>query len=268
VKGELSEPPTWVPERLVGVATATRTAPLVVECSHELPDGTIDRATFVVKARGVPNVDDLSTFREFAGSLLASALSIDVAEPAFIDVDDVFVAAVAPLPVVASRPIKAGRCFGCRHLGTGLDVPGPATVYDEELRMSAARLFGFDLAFQNSDRLPENPNCVLARGRVVAFDFERAFEFLWRGGKPAPATEPAQLWVAKRHVLRPALRKDRAPLLEFASDLQKFDVRMLLSATEWMPASWHLPLKKIATHIEAIHAGIDTFRDSLVSAAA
>jgi hypothetical protein len=263
----LIEPAAWTPERVDSTIDQGRTQPLVVECSS----ASGERGLFVAKPMGFPEVTAKTALREVFGSLLARELGVDVPTPAFIDIDAAFVDATRRLPVLSGREMKPGRCFGSAFLGRGLASPTLDTRFDSDaLKDSAARLYGFDLTFQNSDRLPKNPNCVLYRDRVVAFDFERAFEFLWRPAPPGNAVtacRPDQLWIARRHLLYGPVSRHRDRLLPFLDDLAKLPGPLVESALDWMPAQWHHDGKKIAAHLKAIHADFDAFRNNLLGAA-
>jgi hypothetical protein len=52
----------------------------------------------------------------------------------------------------------------------------------------AARIYAYDLITQNPDRRADNPNCGSYNGRLVAYDFEMAFSFLY--AIPGTAGEP------------------------------------------------------------------------------
>jgi hypothetical protein len=132
---------------------------------------------------------------------------------------------------------------------------------------SAVRVFGFDMAFQNCDRQSDNPNCLIHDGVVVAFDFERAFEFLgWRkGGEPISPLWPNMLWGARKHVLYRVAVKHRGKLDAFVNDLGALDSRAFDTATLLLPSDWSLHAKSIISHVQQIQVGLTTFRNNLLS---
>lgn len=202
------------------------------------------------------------------GTVLAGSLGIVVPEPALVDVDAKFVATTSS--IADERPIKVGTCFGSKYISPGMHTPTPETRFDTpELIDSAVRIYGFDLTFQNMDRHPEKVNCGLHQGRIVAFDFERAFEFTgWRaGGDQIPACCPNQLWIARKHIFRNVVSKHRNILDEFAKDIAAFDVGALERALNWMPGRWNLGAKLIIRHVRSIQQGFPDFRENLLGAA-
>jgi len=209
--------------------------------------------------------------RETLGTVLARSLGVHVPDPALITIDRAFVAANEHISALGKRRMKAGLCFGSRFLGKELPTPGQDTRFDtESLIDSAVKIYGFDLAFQNCDRQPANPNCLIKDGHVVAFDFERAFEFLgWRkGAEIIPALYPNRMWGARTHVLYWVACKQRAKINAFVDTLGAFDSKAFDAALLSLPSDWSVPAKAIIRHVREMQDGLPGFRDNLLGVAA
>lgn len=263
-------PRQWIAERLDSPFIGSgRSQPVVLECSPLAGAGPSD--LFVVKPLGFPEVSTMTCIHETLGTMMARALGVRVADPALIQIDKAFVAATKHLNALGTRRMRAGLCFGSRFLGRGHVVPGQDTRFDtEDLIESAVRIYGFDIAFQNCDRLPTNPNCLIKDGNIVAFDFERAFEFTgWRkGGDSVPALQPNMFWGAKKHIFYPVVSRQRGRLNSFIDDLGAFDSKAFDAAVLSLPADWSLQAKRIIAHVREIQNGLTTFRDNLLGVAA
>jgi hypothetical protein len=238
-----------------------------LECSP-INGGT--PALFVVKPLGFPSVTPMTCFRETLGTILARSLGVRVPDPGLINIDKAFVNSIEQVHALGERRMEPGLCFGSRYLGRGLYAPTANTRFDtDEMIDSAVRVFGFDLAFQNCDRQPTNPNCLIKDDAIVAFDFERSFEFTgWRkGGDIVPACYPNLLWGAKTHVFFRVASKQRARLGSFVDTLGAFDSTSLDTALLSLPSDWGMNARRIIQHVQEIQSGLETFRGNLLGVA-
>ncbi len=265
--GVVDVPLDWIAERLDTPSIGGRCEAVVLECS---PMNGGYPALFVVKPLGFPNVTETTCFRETLGTMLARALGLYVPDPGLINIDRAFVASIEHLEELGTRRMKVGMCFGSLFLGKGIPVPTPETRFDtDEMIDSAVRIYGFDLTFQNYDRQPLRPNCLIKNDRIVAFDFERAFEFTgWRKGADIiPACCPNLLPGARTHIFYRIASKQRARLNAFIDDVGALDCVALSSALLSLPANWSVNAKRIIHHVLEIQNDLDVFRNNLLGAA-
>jgi len=178
--------PTYDAFRLVRPIGNGRTRPLLIEC-ESTDDSGVPISEFVVKAPGLPEVEDYGLFAECLGYLLAPEFDVVVSQPALIRITDDFVHAVNPVLRSEGLSLKAGIGFGSEYLGSGLVPVSADMTLDAEQLSAAFNLYCYDLLIQNPDRLERNPNCLVKEGRIIAFDFNLAFTFLMLiGGNDEP----------------------------------------------------------------------------------
>src|SRR5690349_10893886 len=98
-----------------------RTRPLVLGCSPELtasessgPDPQQEQRIAVVKAMGLPEVNQWNLFNELCGNRLARKLGIETPEPLLINISQEFVDALSSLFNIEYKP-HAGLAVGCEY---------------------------------------------------------------------------------------------------------------------------------------------------------
>lgn len=195
---------TYEATRFVKVLESGRTRPVLLEC--ELADDSgVSVGSFVVKAMGLPEVEEYGLFAETLGYLIAAELDIETPKPVLVRLSDEFVAAVNPVLRSHGLSLQPGGGFGSEHLGSGLISASADMHLDAEQSEAALKIFCYDLLIQNIDRLERNPNCLLKNGRIIAFDFNVAFSFLLLIGKADEPWEVSKHQSENRHLFYRAL---------------------------------------------------------------
>ncbi len=162
----------------------------------------------VTKALGLPEVTETSLFAEYFGSTLAIEFGIDAPRAVLVDLSpELLAASEAQLAAWRVQP-RAGRAVGLEQRRGLLPLDRFTPIKTDIEIAEAARIYAYDLITQNPDRRTDNPNCGSYGGRLVAYDFEMAFSFLYAipgtGGEP---WEVARLPFVANHIFRGRLSR-------------------------------------------------------------
>lgn len=112
---------------------------------------------------------------EAVTAMLAADLDLPIPEPALVQVDDEFIATVTD-PVVANLARDSSRVvFGSTKLPSGFATWPVGKSIPHALAAMALEIFAFDALIQNSDRRPDNPNCLCDGKNFAIYDHELAF---------------------------------------------------------------------------------------------
>ena len=204
----------WEARRIDKILDAGRTHPLVVECVGPQPENTI-RRSFIVKALALPEIKEASLGFELMGNLLARQLEVDTPEPILVRLSSAFVEASRIVleghPDLAGKGAKLlpGYGAGCEFLSPGFSTIMRDTYLTDNELTQAARIYVFDILAQNPDRSFEGgqrPNCAHFGQRLIAYDFELAFSFVYLIFNPDKAWEVAKHGIGTKHVFYRPLR--------------------------------------------------------------
>lgn len=185
----------WTAISLIDQLREGRTQPMLMECVRE------DQfAQKVVKAVGLPEVDQRTLLCELLGNWTARALGAITAEPCLVDIP----LRLAQLLDERYRlPIAAGWAVGCEYLTHGT-VWKSVKRLSESQRAEAFRLFVADMLAQNPDRRDDKPNCGFTnRGELWAYDFDLCFAHCF---VPLLGESNGLEQLAQRHLLYPFLK--------------------------------------------------------------
>ncbi|MBK9162893.1 MAG: hypothetical protein IPM21_03135 [Acidobacteria bacterium] len=132
----------------------------MVECELADDSGVLV-GSFVVKALGLPEVEEYGLFAETLGYLVAAELEIETPKPALVRLSNEFVAAVNPVLRPHGLTLQPGIGFGSEHLGSGLIAASSDQHLNAEQTDAALKIFCYDRLIQNVDRQERNPNCLI-----------------------------------------------------------------------------------------------------------
>ncbi|HBR57818.1 MAG TPA: hypothetical protein DEA22_10185 [Blastocatellia bacterium] len=243
--------PTYDAVRFLKVLESGRTRPVLLECELTDDEG-VSVGTFVVKAPGLPEVEDYGLFAETLGYLVAAELGIETPNAVLVRIDDSFVAAVNPVLQRQELVLQPGLGFGSEHLGSGL-IPATADKYLNAEQIEAAlKIFCYDLLIHNYDRLETNPNCLIKGGRIVAFDYNAAFSFLLAIGNVNEPWEVSKHQIAEKHLFYRALKGKEIDFKPFIQAVNDLSVQRLNAVLEEIPFGGGRWNDNIHEHFEAI----------------
>jgi len=255
----------WEAEALEDVMKG-RTRPLALRCVRSIPasdpnadededrDQPPETQTLIVKAPGHPEVTRTSLFCELFGNLLARELGVETPAPALVNLSGEIVGQLNPTLSAYNIQLVPGLAAGCKYLKGGLVSPVPLVELSLEELAAAVRLYAFDMVAQNPDRRPEKPNCALLGGRLIAYDFEMAFSFIYALGKQPPPWQVSKLSMGPRHLFYPRLRRqahavDWGP---FISDLARLKAGRINELLDEVPSEWREHANTVRKHLSAI----------------
>lgn len=135
----------------------------------------------------------------------------------------------------AKRPV-----FGSTFV-PGLVPPMPNETLSVDVRLAAAELIAFDVLTHNSDRRRTNPNVLVSRTQVVAFDHGDAFAFLLPliGSPDDPERAPLLNEVVKDHIFGQSFSsRTRVSFQRFRDALLDLDDGFFDALGRATPAAW------------------------------
>lgn len=220
----------------------------------------------IVKMLGLPEITDQSLFSEFFGNQLASRFGIDTPAVHLIEIDHDLLSAnrsfleevgISPRPGLA---VGSEQRRGMAPLSSQFPIKGQPEIDD------AARIFAFDLLVQNPDRRVDNHNCANYRGRLVAFDFEMAFSFLYPIVGAVEPWEVSRLPFVRRHVFREPLatasRQGKIVWTSIRDDLHRID-SAVDDLASYVPEKWRHFSQRVVEHVHAVCAHQNDFEQQL-----
>jgi hypothetical protein len=162
------------------------------------------------------------------------------------------------------RGVWPGQAVGVHFLRGLAPVNRILPVKGEAELADAVQIYAFDMLIQNPDRRGDNPNCGNFRGRLVAYDHEMAFSFLYPivgGGEPWEVPS-----FARRHIFHPPLA-----VAARNSGVDWQPVRRAIVAlgervngiAQFVPAPWRSHAEKVTTHVQGVVGRAATFEDQL-----
>jgi hypothetical protein len=265
----------WEAETLLEVFDAGRTHPLVLDCGRagetpptivtpsSPPPGAPARQRLVAKVIGLPEVRPASLGHELFGNLLARELGIDTPRPALVDLTLVVAAALTTslrrsYPALSEITLQPGLGAACQYIRPLRPVVPGAHLTPGE-RAQAAALYAFDLMAQNPDRRADKPNCALNQERLIAFDFESAFSFVYVIGNPGEPWEVSKHGIAIKHLFHQALRGTSVEWTAFLDSLERTTKQRLCELADAVPLTWRSTLPKILDHLDGVKANRKEF---------
>ncbi len=227
-----------------------RTCPMVIECEQSVPEDQDTLETnnneiilprlMVVKALGLPEVEERNLFCEFVGNLLARELGLFTPSPALITISQEFATAVNGVAKQELLPInlQAGVGVGGEYLHPLRPLTPKPILTEEEINQAAA-IYAYDLLIQNPDRRSDKHNCVFYEDGLLAFDFELGFSFLLPIlGDKKEAWQVSQHGINQTHLFRPTLRNKAIEWRPFIGKLEALCQNNLEMVLSQLPEKW------------------------------
>jgi hypothetical protein len=240
----------WEAVRFERVMAAGRTRPLLLECSRET-SAQRERARFVTKAIGLPEVQPFSLAHEFLGSRLAIMYGLAAPAAHIVSISDAFIAAAEPdLAGVGLHP-KSGLAVGTEFIPDLMPFPVPVRLAEDEV-VGAAEVYVFDLMTQNPDRSAASPNCGRAGQRVVPYDFETAFSFRFALSR-VDAWRVAGLPFPKKHLFYGAIKRFEVDWRAVFGRFRSVSLASLADACSTIPDAWTDIGREVHAHLTSVH---------------
>jgi len=159
-----------IASRLERKMSKGRTSPCLITCERDQED-----IELVVKFSAGCFEKEKNLVIEAIAAMLGADLGLPVPEPFLVEVDDAFINSVGSPELQQLIQASNRLAFGSRKLPDGFAVWPHNGRVPAALTQTAAEVFVFDAIIVNSDRRPENPNCLHTGEAVSIFDHELSF---------------------------------------------------------------------------------------------
>lgn len=175
---------------------------------------------------------------EWVAAALAARLGILAARPYQVVITKEFAESIKSAKFKDIALASLGKTFGSRFQAAPF-TQLPAQMSPEQ-RGAAELLLAFDIYVHNYDRRHGNPNVLVSRDRLFAFDHGEAFSFLYvlfRNHETDPLLE-----VLEKHALctKQWLRCGRCNLAEFRVRLAGLTDEVFTTIVEATPPEWQV----------------------------
>jgi hypothetical protein len=243
-----------------------RTKPCLVECE----DTNGDSFELVVKCSAGCMQNEENLVLEAIAAMLAADLGLPVPEPFLVEIDAEFIALI-PDDQTEIRKNFQDSCkyaFGSRFLPQGFAVWPTGEQVPEHLTNEAAEIFVFDAIIVNSDRRPENPNCLWSGKEVAIFDHELTFAqkqvLFWKA--PWEIGGFDQMDSKERHIFaRPYFKKLPDDLQRFVAAWEGLPQNRFVQYGNALPAEWvgdGVRLSEVIKYLEEARTNIQIIVDN------
>ena len=178
---------------------------------------------------------------EWFAAALGRLLGVDVEDPYEVVVTSAFAESLEePWRAVALRSL--GSAFGSGFRGAPYTQWTRGQRVPMELRPAAVELVAFDVLIHNVDRRVENPNLLVSREKVLAFDHGDAFAFVWPIlAAPDPAIDSLPT-VVDNHVFSKLLARKIPSLDRFREAVRNITDEVLEAVGQATPPAWQVGL--------------------------
>jgi hypothetical protein len=255
----------WQADYFEKVLMSGRTQPLVLGCSPELtasesssPASQQAQRIFVVKAIGLPEVNQWNLFNELCGNRLARRLGIETPEPSLVNISQEFIDALSSLSSIEHRP-QAGLAVGCEYFKGGFATPVIHSSLTMEEATQATSIYAYDLLVQNPDRRTGRPNCAFHGKRIIAYDFEMSFSFLFAILQKGEPWQVSLHGLAQDHFFRGYISKHEVNWRPFISAVRLLDDAQFKEVFEDIPNSWEPWAERVRDHVMSVAMNSDQF---------
>lgn len=197
--------------------------------------------------------------REALSAFFAADLGLHVPEPLLVEVPPQFTAGPA-YPVHSAFIAKSCKyAFGSTKLAAGYQIVSPAHPVHGPMIQKAAEIFVFDTFTANSDRGPQNPNCLMQGDFVSIIDHELAFLMrsilFWTdpwtkgGGEALSSVDKHVFWI---HVRKQKIDFDRMKKCLELIDDARLNSYLAALPDEWLAGQGNVIASEIVSYIREL----------------
>jgi hypothetical protein len=238
--------------------TSGRTWPSLITCERNGGEEVELIAKFAACCDRGPS----SLIAEAVAASLAVDLGLPVSEPVVVGFDDEFVDLMEDCDRELAAKLRGGitPAFGSTKLPPGFMPLPQGKKVPSVLQSQAAEIFAFDALVQNSDRRPENPNCLLGGDSLAIFDHELCFLTEGIIGWEPPWVVGALNTMRNRHLFYRELAGKPNDLSRFYTAWQNISDERLLEYAGALPQEWvynNDTATKILDYVTEVRDNID-----------
>ncbi len=226
---------------------------------------TGNKEDYIVKYIGAQRMSPESSCRELLASFIGAQLDLYVPDPAIIIVTQKFVDTLRGNDGFRNAQNSIGNNFGCKLINDLQPLIKGLKFTDHQCK-EAEKIFAFDAFISNPDRNNEKHNMLTDGEKILIFDHELAFAFVFDIiSNPTPwiLADSDKTWL-KQHYFYPVLKNNEPNLEEFVERFVRLDSEFWKKALTLIPQAWITPQTfKIRTTLEALIVHKTIFLDNL-----
>jgi hypothetical protein len=177
---------------------------------------------------------------ESISAVLATDLGLPVPTPYLVTMGPQFIQSIVDGEIAKIARASSPIAFGSRKLPPGFTTWPRGRRIPRALIQTAAEIFAFDALIQNSDRRPENPNCLVKGSKLAIFDHELAFANRLIIGWQPPWKVGALQFMANpnAHLFFSGLRGQSIEFDSFEAAWQLISDQKLAKYEQALPSQW------------------------------
>ncbi len=203
---------------------------------------TGEKSDYVVKYISSPRMSIKSSTNELIASFIAGELGLNVAEPAIINVSELFVDTLRGKDGFKYAANSIGINFGCKYVSGFYEFIRNQKLSAKQFE-EAEKIFAFDVFISNPDRGPQGKQNLLTDGEnVLIFDHELAFSFLFDlfYKNPTPwILSDADKNIIKKHFFFNVLRENKHNFDYFVESFEVINEDFWNKVNDLLPADWN-----------------------------
>lgn len=201
---------------------------------------TGEKADYVVKFVHSPRMSIEASGRELIASFMAMELELNIPEPAIINVTAPFVETLRGKQGFRAAANSIGNNFGCRYIEGFMEL-----LWNQKLSAGqvdqARKIFAFDTLITNSDRRTDKPNLLSDGEKIIIFDHELAFGFVFdiiANRTPWIFSDADKYWI-KNHFFYSTLKSNKYQFDDFIQQFSQLNKNFWDKAIVLLPVGWH-----------------------------
>jgi hypothetical protein len=176
---------------------------------------------------------------ELISTCLAADLGLRVPEPFFVNMSDTWIRTIPDQEWRELAFVSSTLAFGSRNITGGFIAWQPTRVLSAELASAVAAALAFDAAIENSDRRPENPNCLRREDIFFLIDHELCFpSVLFGQPKPWVIGGLQQFAQAGKQIFVDALRGKEVDWVPVVERWEGLSDAMIDGYGQLLPPEW------------------------------
>jgi hypothetical protein len=226
---------------------------------------TGDKSDYVVKFRNGTRMSINSSCNELVASFIAMELDLYVAEPAIIDIVPEFVDTLIGMDGYKNALNSPGFNFGCKYVEGLFEFTNNQKLTTGQY-FNSQQIFSFDIFISNADRRVDKQNMLTDGEKILIFDHELAFGFIWdiiKNPIPWLITQTEMSWI-KKHYFYSILKGKEHNLDTFVDKLSTLDGNFWGKLYQLIPDEWHGEhLDKIKNNLSLLVENRTHFKEEL-----
>ncbi len=227
---------------------------------------TYEKSDYVLKYYNAPRMTVESSARELIAAFIARELELNVAEPAIINVSGDFVETLRGREGFKSASNSIGINFGCKFVVGMMEFLKNQELSEKQFS-EAERIFALDIFISNSDRRNDKQNMLTDGEKVLIFDHEMAFGFVFdiiKNKTPWIISESDKTWI-KNHYFYHTLKENSHNFDKFVESFQVLDSNFWAKSDVLMPVDWkNKQLEEIRSNLTSLVLNKQIFWSSYI----